>query len=213
MYKVFFNERAVYLTDNLDHLTINKKGFFYPFTSFDNLKSFIEKFKKNPTIPEVFIYHDDLEALITEFKSLNEFIEAAGGLVLNEKKQILFIKRHGKWDLPKGKPEKDESIENTAIREVEEECGITNIAIKDVLYSSYHTYNKNDREYLKKTHWFTMYYEGNEELKPQEEEGITFAKWFDQNNINDILINTYPLIIDVLKMANIIKKKKRPRFN
>ena len=72
MYKVFFNERAVYLTDNLDHLTIKRNGFFYPFSSYNNLKIFVEKFKNNPTIPEAFIYHDDLDALITEFKLLFE---------------------------------------------------------------------------------------------------------------------------------------------
>ncbi|NOZ47499.1 MAG: NUDIX domain-containing protein [Chlorobi bacterium] len=135
------------------------------------------------------------------------------GLVFNKKGQFLSIKRFGKWDLPKGKIEKNETIENAAKREVKEECGIENITIKNSLISTYHTYVKNEVNYLKKTHWFTMYNDEDVELIPQAEEGITFAKWFDVNDFHVITENTYLSIIDILKVANIIKKKRKPRFN
>jgi len=213
MYKVFFNERVVFLTDNLDHQYIKQKGMFYTFQSLENLSGLMKKFIANIDLHHIYIYHTDIDELVNHFMNIFEFCEAAGGLVYNEKDQVLFIKRHGKWDLPKGKPEKKESIENTAVREVEEECGITKLTIKSALYSSYHTYLEDDKHFLKKSHWYTMYYDGNEELVPQEEEGITFAKWFDKDDIKDVLVNTYPSIIDVLKMAGLLKEKKKPRFN
>jgi len=213
MYKVFFNEKVVFLTDNLDHQSNDQKGMFYTFQSSENMRGLINIFMANEDMKQLYIYHDDLEMLIDHFKALFEFCEAGGGLVYNKEDQILIIKRHGKWDLPKGKPKKKEKIEDTAIREVQEECGISNLVIKSALHSTYHTYFEDDKHYLKKSHWYNMYYEGKEELVPQEEEGITFAKWFYQDEIKTVLENTYPSVIDVLKMADVIKKRKKPRFN
>lgn len=212
MYKVFFNDRIVFLTDDLDHLYINKKIMFYTYSSFDNLKSFMEKFRNNAVVRQAYIYHDDLEKLIVEFKSIFEFIETAGGLVFNTKDKILFIKRFGKWDLPKGKIEQGETTEEAAKREVSEECGISNLVIKGSLCTSYHIYEKNEITYLKKNHWYNMFYDGNEELVPETKEGVEFAKWFEKDDIEAVKENTHPSIIDILKVANIIKKKRRIRF-
>ncbi len=212
MYKVFFNDQIVFLTDDMDHLYIDKKIMFYTYSSFENLKSYMEKFQNNPTIRQVYMYHEDIAHLEAEFKSLFEYCETAGGLVFNNEDNILFIKRFGKWDLPKGKIEKGEKIEEAAKREVHEECGISNLVIKNSLCSTYHVYIKNEITYLKKNHWFTMFYDGNEELTPQLDEGVEFAKWFDKYDINAITENTYPSIIDILKLSNIIKKKRKIRF-
>ena len=56
------------------------------------------------------------------FCSKHTLIEAAGGLVYNIENQLLMIFRNNKWDLPKGKLEVGENIQECAIREVEEEC-------------------------------------------------------------------------------------------
>ena len=213
MYKVFFNDRTVFLTDNFDHLCIEEKYIFFPYTNYENLIIFLDKLQKSTAINKAYIYHQDLDKLMVEFKSIFDFIVTAGGLVMNNLNQILFIKRLGKWDLPKGKPKKNETIENTAIREVQEECGITKLAIKDAIYSTYHTYTENNKKCLKKTHWYSMFYDGDEELVPQEEEDISFVKWFNVDELVDILINTYPSIIDLLKIADIIKQPKKARFN
>ena len=90
---------------------------------------------------------------------------------------ILWIQRNGKWDLPKGKIETGEEIAAAAIREVEEECGISAPQIKRRLPNTYHTYRLKGQAILKRTYWFEMYYQGNESLIPQEEEDITTAKW------------------------------------
>lgn len=185
---------------------------FYTYSSFENLKSFMEKFRNNPTVQQAYIYHNDLEKLIVEFKSIFEFIETAGGLVYNKDDKILFIKRFGKWDLPKGKIEQGETTEEAAKREVSEECGISNLVIKGLLSTTYHIYEKNDTVFLKKNHWYNMYYDGNEELVPETKEGVEFAKWFEKDDIESVKENAYPSIIDILKVANIIKKKRKIRF-
>jgi len=105
------------------------------------------------------------------------FIEAAGGLVVNNGR-YLWIYRNNMWDLPKGKLEEDESFENAAVREVIEECGLNEqLKIVNLLYDSYHTYCQSGCNYLKKTRWYLMNYKGTGELSPQIEEGITKVVW------------------------------------
>ncbi len=125
-------------------------------------------------------------------------MEAAGGLVENDCGEYLAIKRLGKWDLPKGKIEKGEKPEECALREVEEECGIHNINIKNNLCNTYHTYQLKGRWILKKTYWYRMEYNGNEELIPQIEEDITDVIWTSDNHTYIIKSNTYKSILDVL---------------
>jgi 8-oxo-dGTP pyrophosphatase MutT (NUDIX family) len=125
-------------------------------------------------------------------------IEAAGGIVINPEHEILFIKRLGYWDLPKGKVEKNEELKVAAVREVEEECGISSPSIERKLLKTYHTYSAKGRNYLKTTHWYLMAYSQNEKLIPQEEEGITEVKWVKKEEMEPQINNTYNSIIDVL---------------
>ena len=112
---------------------------------------------------------------------------------------ILFIERFNKWDLPKGKKESDETPSETAIREIQEECGLSNVAIIAPLKTTYHTYKLKTERIIKKTNWFLMNYEGEEELVPQKEEGITKAKWFPENQLQVPLTNTYESIQELFK--------------
>ena len=129
------------------------------------------------------------------FVSRYTLIVAAGGLVKNEKDECLFIYRLGKWDLPKGKAEYDETPEETALREVEEECGLKNLKIVKELPKTFHTYKEKGKLILKKTHWFEMSIEGEQDLVPQTEEGITAVKWIPENKIKaEVLGNTYASI-------------------
>ncbi|MBK6397748.1 MAG: NUDIX domain-containing protein [Bacteroidetes bacterium] len=122
-------------------------------------------------------------------------IEAAGGLVKNKEGKFLFIFRNGKWDLPKGKAEYDETPEMTALREVEEECGLKNLKIEKVLTKTFHTYKEKGKLILKKTHWYLMTIEEDQKLIPQTEEGITEVKWVAENRIErEVLVNTYASI-------------------
>ena len=134
-----------------------------------------------------------------DFCSKFIMIEAAGGLVFNKDGNILMILRNGKWDLPKGKLEIGESVEECAKREVEEECGIYELNIIEKILDTYHTYKFKGNKILKKTYWYKMNTNFDGELSPQIEEGITKVEWVKKEDLKDKLNNTYSNIIDVFK--------------
>jgi hypothetical protein len=192
MYKVFYNEKALILTEkplgNVKTLRYNTEN------QFDEAIDIL----KNTNISEINIFHHNLEKLWLDFKSNFHYLEAAGGVVLNPENKILFIHRLGKWDLPKGKVEEGETTEIAAVREVEEECGINNLDLKDHITTTYHIYFQNDLK-LKATYWYNMNYDGNETLIPQLEEGIGVAEWKGRNDLPQILPQTYGNIKIVLE--------------
>lgn len=154
-------------------------------------KVFIDNFPKT--------YQLESEKELREVFSDHKFIEAAGGLV-RRGKQFLFIKRHGKWDIPKGKLDKGESIEGCAVREIEEECGFVGPVIIDHLVNTWHTYETGkEKKVLKKTYWYLLE-EGEKrvELIPQEEEGITEVRFFAIEDFDEVRSNTYGAIIGVM---------------
>jgi 8-oxo-dGTP pyrophosphatase MutT (NUDIX family) len=128
-------------------------------------------------------------------------IRAGGGLVENEKSEVLFMFRRGKWDLPKGKLDPGETLEDCAIREVREETGIKKIKIIRFLITTEHLYYERDQLIRKESHWWLMKGDSREKLIPQKEEDISELRWVGKVDLNDILSNTYPAIIDVLKAA------------
>jgi 8-oxo-dGTP pyrophosphatase MutT (NUDIX family) len=141
------------------------------------------------------VYINNSPKIITdnwvEFCAGYSIIEAAGGVVYNDKDQLLMIFRNEKWDLPKGKLEVDENIKECAVREVEEECGVDNLKIISELLSTYHTYKLNGKAILKRTFWFKMHTNYNQELVPQDKEGITRVEWVNKEDIPNKLNNTY----------------------
>ena len=130
-------------------------------------------------------------------------IKAAGGIVSNEASKFLFIFRNGKWDLPKGKIEKRENSRVAAIREVQEECGISIDSSGDKICNTYHIYEINGGLVIKKTAWYWMRADKQEKLIPQLEEGITDARWLSPGDLMLVRQNTYPLIRDLLNVINI----------
>ena len=118
-------------------------------------------------------------------------IVAAGGRVTNDKNEILFIFRDKKWDLPKGKVEKNENISQTAIREVKEETGIKDLMIVKPLDKTYHIFKRAKKTYLKETYWFEMKSNYDKKFAPQISEGITRVEWISQEKIQLIMKNTY----------------------
>ena len=125
------------------------------------------------------------------FKKKYPEIIAAGGKVINNKSEILFIYRNKKWDLPKGKAEKNEIISETALREVEEETGIKNLSIIKPLDKTYHIFKRGGKNYLKSTYWFEMQSDFIGKLKPQKKEGITRVEWIGIENLSSILAKSY----------------------
>lgn len=135
----------------------------------------------------------DANSLLEKFKSTCNYIEAAGGYVLNSLGQSLVIIRNGLYDLPKGKVEQGESTEDAAVREVVEETGIPSPKIIDKLLDTYHFYRwGNDPKIcFKKTYWYSMQQDGIPITKPQLEEGITSCMWVDDSHIATMLEKTH----------------------
>lgn len=192
MYKVFYNEKALTLTDK--PVLTSKSLQFNTDSQFAEALAVL----RNSSVNEINIYHHNLEKLWTHFKSYFHYLEAAGGVVKNKQNDILFIHRLDKWDLPKGKVEEGETTEITAVREVEEECGISNLKLQNFITQTFHIYFQEDLK-LKATYWYDMLYEDDEELIPQEEEGIGIVEWKNKDELPKIMENTYENIKIVLE--------------
>lgn len=186
MYKVFINEHLITLTNKITKED-NHQLFLLETVKIEQL---IEQLN-NKEIKTAHLYHSDKEKLLTIFKKKLPVVIAAGGLVVGKDNRILFIFRNGKWDLPKGKLDKGESIEDAAIREVEEETGVNGLNIDKFLVKTYHVFKRNGTYKLKETHWYLMNTDYNGRLIPQNEEGIELVAWKKAAEIEEALKNSY----------------------
>jgi len=186
MYKVFVKDIPIILSTN------KKIGSQYTSMPLKivNFKKLVKKISSGE-LHYINLYHKKEEKLEKFLKKKLPVVQAAGGLVYNHKKEILFIYRNSKWDLPKGGVENDETIEEAAVREVEEETGVQYLKIKDFIAKTYHVFKRNGEFKLKITHWYEMHtdYDGN--LSPQLEEGIKKAKWKNFEKSQKALRDSY----------------------
>ncbi len=180
--------------------TATRNGLFVECSNAEELTKILVFFQSSRT-KELYIVSDDLPNLLNQFTSQYKIIDAAGGLVTNSEGSLLLIRRNGFWDLPKGKVDKGETFEQAAVREVEEECGVTHLQLGNLLTTTYHTYALNDNQYLKRSYWYSMAYSGDEELKPQQNEGITDAVWVKPVDLKLYLGLTYESIKEVFRTA------------
>ena len=186
MYIIFIGDTPIYLTENINFS--NKNNFFF---SDKILIEELLELAKSKDFESLYLYHSDIKLLWKEFKGFFKIEKAAGGLVRNEFNEVLFIYRFEKWDLPKGKIEKGEKKKIAAIREVEEESGISNLEIVSKLPKTYHVFQRKGEETLKITHWYKMRASFNGVLVPQLEEGITDVVFKNTNEIKVALNNSY----------------------
>lgn len=143
--------------------------------------------------------HSDLEEIKTAVFKKFKRVQAAGGLVQNEKSDNLLIYRRGKWDLPKGKLDAGESLEECAVREVQEETGLVNVVLEAPLLVTWHTYHEGTHFILKESHWYLMRCSGPQVLVPQTEEDILEAKWVRTEELPSCFDQAFPSVVDVLK--------------
>lgn len=140
---------------------------------------------------------ENIVEALEQLKKQVKVVEAAGGWVKNAVGDFLFIFRNGKWDLPKGKMETNESKDVAALREVEEECGVSVASLDSALHTTFHVYEQDEQVILKPTYWYNMTVLETAPLIPQIEEGITAVMWVAKSQIREKLQNTYPAIIEV----------------
>lgn len=186
MYKVFVNDRPIILTDDEYFPTSFKKKLFQQAHIYELVSRLFHS-----DLQGICLVCNDLESCWEKFQSYFKPQKSAGGKVINQYDETLFIYRFDKWDLPKGKLEKNESIEECAIREVEEECGINQLQIIRQLPTTYHIFEFKSAKILKYTYWFLMKTNYNGKLIPQKEEHIDKVEFKNSKQTQEALKNTY----------------------
>ena len=202
--KIYFNDKPLFLCNEVDEelqpYIHHDDAVFIDELNSHTVKSMIHEIELDRVHAGVF-FHPDLEELKKAFYKKFTIVQAAGGLVVNERKEILMIFRRGKWDLPKGKLDKGETLADCAVREVEEETGLQKIKLISPLIITYHTYHEGTKFILKESHWYNMKVSGEQKLIPQTEEGIHEIKWVTTKEAEKLFPECFPSVIDVIKIA------------
>jgi 8-oxo-dGTP pyrophosphatase MutT (NUDIX family) len=207
--KIYFQDKTLFLCDDIDEAITpyvhHDDAVFVDEFSTPAIKSMIhEMYQKKVQVG--ILYHTNLDELKKAVWKKFNIILAAGGVVQDQHRNILLIHRRGKWDLPKGKLDKKESLEVCAIREVKEETGLKEVRLIESLATTHHVYDESGKHILKETHWYLMHADGKQPVHPQTEEQIDEIKWVKQSALKEYLNNTYPLIKDVLSEAGLVKQ-------
>jgi 8-oxo-dGTP pyrophosphatase MutT (NUDIX family) len=212
--KIFLNDRIIRFVNVLPVNTL-PSDMVTEYLSGEQLRNSWEEFMRYEKYRNFIIYEPETptgETLraVDVFKTFFKVVQAAGGLVKNEKGEYLFIHRLGFWDLPKGKIEKKDipgaghsktdllSARAAAIREVQEETGVGKVLVTQELSSTWHIYIEKNTPILKQTRWFAMEADSGQSLKPQVSEGIFLVKWTKPEALHCILSHTYASLRELL---------------
>lgn len=211
-YKIFINGKLLFLAQNpadvKEILSTDYQFIIRPYKDKKQLRDLLGILlgKINPS--SMVIYSPDVKKLLNRVIDEFEYIEAAGGVVRNPSGEVLLIFRKGHWDLPKGKQEDGESLEETAVREVEEETGISRLSVEaPVSYPelsndcTYHTYILDGKSILKGSFWYSMTTDYEGQAVPQIEEEIEKAIWVAPEALGKYLSNMYASVADVLEAS------------
>ena len=202
MHKIYFDRRTIIICRPEEATLSDPNAVEFHFKQPSDISALVEMFQLSSTLEKIYIPsaepEDCYKKICGEFREVN----AAGGLVENRRGDYLLIKRDGLWDLPKGHQEAGEDIKVTALREVQEETGVDDLSLGDLICVTDHCYKRNGIWHLKHTWWYRMYYLKPLDLTPQTEEDITKAAWVAKSSLPPFLKNTYPSIKEVFLTAS-----------
>ena len=199
MYKVYFNKSYIVISGQPD--LEQKYCLLHKYHHKDELYAKISGFIENDKFRTFNIYFQEINSLWEAFRAYFENRTAAGGLLVNNYGKLLFIRRNGKWDIPKGHLSGNEALEECARREIEEETGLIPGTRLAILKPTYHIYPLGDNWILKETNWYIFGYNGEGKALPQVAEGISGLRWFGRDEIEDVHKNTWPSISGVINEA------------
>lgn len=202
--KIYYNDKPLILTtDKEQYITDNPAAEEYFILNIADVKSFsmaIQQLDK-PGARGAIIEGPTEEILNEQLEIMYHPIDAGGGLVYNEKGEVLMIFRRGKWDLPKGKLDEGETLEECSVREVSEETGLEDLQLRDKICDTYHIYSQNNEQLLKHTAWYKMSGSSEQKLKPQKAENIMEARWVAEADLGPLVARSYEAIREVLRAA------------
>jgi len=207
--KIYINNKPLVLTNSAENYMLNHPAstdyLFLKGASQQHFRLAQKHLEKQLSLGVV-IEDASIETLKSVAHNLFPPVTAAGGVVCNQDGDLLMIFRQGRWDLPKGKLDKGESLEHCAQREVTEETGLPVVNLSEKICETSHVYTRDDRQYLKVTHWYQMSADKAFQFYPQQEEHISEVKWIRPENIGLYLNQSYEAIKDVLSASGKLGK-------
>jgi 8-oxo-dGTP pyrophosphatase MutT (NUDIX family) len=203
MYKVFFNDRVLVISNSWDRAFADPCAIVRKITKKSDIPALVRLFLETPDMQVLWLLSEHPAALMEELPGLFHCVEAAGGLVQNAQQQWLMIYRYNHWDLPKGHCEAGETREETALREVAEECGLAGLQLLHPLTATYHIYREREQFVLKRTHWFAMRHAGEAAPVPQAAESIDKAEWKSPCELASLWPEMYGSIVEVFRAAGL----------
>ncbi|HVG41950.1 MAG TPA: NUDIX domain-containing protein [Chitinophagaceae bacterium] len=202
LYTIYFEDKPLFLADEntqeIQHISVQPGTVVVEYYNEQSLSVIISAIQKSEN-RRVIVHHKDSRELIEALKKEFTLIVAAGGLIYTDNQFLLLIFRKGKWDLPKGKVDNNQPLDDTALREINEETGAENVTIKSPLIITYHTYHQNNEAILKETHWFLMHCSHEQTLTPQKEEDIEKCEWVHKKALSRYYENMHQSVKDVLQ--------------
>lgn len=203
MHKIYFEKRCIIICEPSDQALADPNAVEFHIGERIDLHTLVAMFEASQSLSRIYIPTEDVDLmygrLCAEFKVVN----AAGGLVSNRRGDYLLISRNGLWDLPKGHQEAGEDIKVTALREVQEETGVDQLCLRELICITDHCYLRNGIWHLKHTWWYDMLYTDPVDLVPERDEDITKAVWVARSSLPPYLKNTYPSIQEVFREAKV----------
>ena len=203
MHKIYLEKRCIIICNPDDPTLTDPNAIHFSIGRKEDIGEMIRLFEISPSLQRIYIPSTDVSSTYSLVKS--EFLEvnAGGGLVRNKRGDFLLINRNGLWDLPKGHQDPGEDISVTALREVQEETGIYDLQLKDLICVTDLCYYPGGIWHLKHTWWYDMLDDKPIDLVPQTEEDISKAAWVAKSSLPAFLNNTYPSISEVFREAKV----------
>jgi len=196
-YKVFINNGLIFFRQKGDDSTENLSGSDFQIISQDDFPKIVDRINNGAFSDQLLMESENIEDTFQVFTNHFIIVEAAGGIVQNEKFDFLMIHRFEKWDFPKGHLEKGEQVYQGAMREVMEETGLKSVSISQKIPCTYHIYTFKGECIIKKTHWFLMMTTYSGKLIPQQDEGILAALWIPHYTMDEYMQQSYPALQDL----------------
>ena len=203
MHKIYFEKRVIIICTPDNQALSDPNIIIFRLGESLDIHTLVDMVEYSDSLSRICIPTDDIDG--TYRKVCAEFLEvnAGGGLVSNRRGDFLLISRNGLWDLPKGHQDPGEDIATTALREVQEETGIDELELRELICITDHCYKRNGIWHIKHTWWYDMLYTNPTDLTPQREEDIAKAAWVAKSSLPPFLLNTYPSILEVFREAKV----------
>lgn len=205
MYKIYINQKPLIFISQDELYNFKSRpnilvAKYHGKTKF--LLNYIDMLEKGTDLEAVVLFDLEAKLIYQDLKLITKPVKAAGGIVFNDKSEMLVMLRKGFWDLPKGQLAAEETKEQAAIREVMEETGLKRIELGVKAGKTYHIFTNKSGRNLKITQWYFM--KSNQvKLVPEEKENIVEVKWIDPVHFFDDH-HIYASIEDMLKKLEVI---------